>query len=175
MNSPVWHSPPISSCISCMYQCVPTLYLCTLFFFFFSQIPDYFPPSSFIPSLLVFFFFKLKMSLLGMNTDWFVLKLINCWRKTCGWSMRQPQRGPGGLWPVREPPPKVRREGPKPSSLHISRDACVLLRCNPWAQRFVAETQTHSPFLWNDTFIGVSWGKRLMITEPEPGPTGSCI
>lgn len=23
--------------------------------------------------------------------------------------------------------------------------------------------------MWNDTFIGVSWGKRLMVTELGPG------
>lgn len=44
-------------------------------------------------------YFLLKMSLLGMNVDWFVLKLVNCIRKTCGQSMRQPPWGlpiPGG-------------------------------------------------------------------------------
>jgi hypothetical protein len=35
-------------------------------------------------------YFLLEMSLLGMNVDWFILKLVNCLRKTCGWSMRQP-------------------------------------------------------------------------------------
>lgn len=38
-------------------------------------------------------YFLLEMSLLGMNVVWFVLKLINCLTKTCGWSMRQPLRG----------------------------------------------------------------------------------
>lgn len=38
-------------------------------------------------------YFLLEMSLLGMNVDWFVLKLVNCLRKTCGCSMRQPPRG----------------------------------------------------------------------------------
>lgn len=28
-----------------------------------------------------------------MNVDWFVLKLVDYLRKTCGWSMRQPLRG----------------------------------------------------------------------------------
>ena len=103
MNALVWHSPPISSCV---YVPVCSYALPLDFVFFSSQIPDYFPPSSFIPSLLVFFFFLLKMSLLGMNTDWFVLKLINCWRKTCGWSMRQPQRGPRKALASEGAPPK---------------------------------------------------------------------
>ena len=172
MNSPVWHSPPISSC---MYQCVPTLYLCTLFFFF-SQIPDYFPPSSFIPSLLVFFFFFLTENEPFRNEYRLVcIKTYQLLKKNLWLVHEAATKGPWRALASEGAPPKVRREGPKPSSLHISRDACVLLRCNPWAQRFVAETQTHSPFLWNDTFIGVSWGNRLMITEPEPGPTGSCI
>lgn len=54
MNSLVWHSPPISSCV---YVPVCSYALPLDFVFLSSQIPDYFPPSSFIPSLLVFFFF----------------------------------------------------------------------------------------------------------------------
>lgn len=112
MNSLVWHSPPISSCV---YVPVCSYALPLDFVFLSSQIPDYFPPSSFIPSLLVFFFFfLLKMSLLGMNTDWFVLKLINCWRKTCGWPMRQPQRGPRKALASEGAPPH-RWEGKGPS------------------------------------------------------------
>lgn len=46
-------------------------------------------------------------------------------------------------------------------------------QAQPLAQRSVAQIQTHSLIMWNDTFIGVSWGKRLMVTEPGPGPTRS--
>lgn len=28
-----------------------------------------------------------------MNVGWFILKLVNCLRKTCGWSMRQLHKG----------------------------------------------------------------------------------
>lgn len=60
------------------------------------------------------------MSLLGMNVDWFVLKLTNCLRKVCGWSMRQPQGAHPRLW--------VRRGGLTPSSFHTGTSPGVWLR-----------------------------------------------
>lgn len=91
------------------------------------------------------------MSLLGMTVDWFVLKLVNCLRKTCGCSMRQPLRG-GEQGPRLPPSTGGNLAGPV---------------------EIVAQIQTHRPITWNDTFIGVSWGKRLMVTELGPGPTRS--
>lgn len=89
-----------------------------------------------------------------MNVDWFVLKLVNRLRKICGWSVRQPLRGPPKAL-AGEGAPKG-RGGPEPCSFPTGRSPRVWPRREPWAQRSVAQIQTHSPITWNDTFIGVS-------------------
>ncbi|CAK7320236.1 hypothetical protein VULLAG_LOCUS22505 [Vulpes lagopus] len=111
------------------------------------------------------------MSLLGMNVDWFVLKLVNCLRKICGWSMRQPLRGPPKA-SAGEGAPRGRR-GKSPSltpstlagALGSSSGENPGLR-GPW-HRSKHTAQSRGMTL----FIGVSWEKRLMVTEPGPGPT----
>lgn len=95
-------------------------------------------------------YFLLEMSLLGMNVDWFVLKLINCVRKTCGWSMRQPLRGGEEGSSL---PPSAATEPRVPAEVHST---------DPNTQAIT----------WNDTFIGVSWGKRL-IYRARARPTRS--
>lgn len=113
-----------------------------------------------------------------MNVDWFVLKLVNCLRKICGWSMRQPLRGPpkalagevapkGGEGPSLAPSPLV-------GALRPGLGKNPGLR-GPWHR------SKHSQITWNDTFIGVSWDKRLIVTERGLGhpdqassPEASC-
>lgn len=70
------------------------------------------------------------------------------------------------MWLLHEAATKGRRGGPKPPSFHTGGSLTGPVE-------IVAQIQTHRPITWNDTFIGVSWGKRLMVTELGPGPNRS--